>query len=115
MAAPQFQIPSSNAVIAPAINALVAARPGALKHINYGTGAYSHLIEGWRAQAALVISRLADQAIAGHEIAQRPRVDVHPRHAARAPDLARRVAGLGRPRLGRQPHGAVVEEDEALR
>lgn len=59
------QIPSALDVIRPAITALVAARPGALQHINYGTGAYSHLIEGWKAQAALAVARLADGATNG--------------------------------------------------
>lgn len=56
------QIPSPYAVLTPAIDAIVAARPNALPIFNGGTGRWAHLVTGWRAQAALNFERLADEA-----------------------------------------------------
>lgn len=55
-------VPDVNVAIGAAIDALVALRPNALKHINYGEGRYSHLFEGWKAQGQLVTARFADEA-----------------------------------------------------
>lgn len=62
---PNAQIPTPDEIIAPGINKLVELRPRALRHINEGKGVYSHVFAGWRAQAALLIRRLADHAKQG--------------------------------------------------
>jgi len=59
---PNAQVPSPDEIIGPGIDKLVELRPGTLRHINYGRGVYSHIFAGWRAQAALMVRRLADYA-----------------------------------------------------
>ena len=52
-------LPTADEVLRPGVEALVAARPNALKYINTGTGRWSHLVAAWRAQAELSLARLA--------------------------------------------------------
>lgn len=59
---PSAQIPTPDELVSKGIDKLVALRPRALQHINGGTGVYSHVFAGWRAQAALMVRRLADYA-----------------------------------------------------
>lgn len=61
MAAPD-QLYRISEVLGPAVDALVAARPRAKKHI-WG-GRYGDVLHGWAAQAALVRARLAREIIA---------------------------------------------------
>src|SRR5258708_30627660 len=56
------QIPTADSVVGPGIDKLIALRPNSLKHINYGTGRYSHIFAGVRAQVATMLKRLADEA-----------------------------------------------------
>ncbi len=57
---PNAQIPTPDEIIGKGIDALVTLRPRALAQINGGKGVYSHIFAGWRAQAAVVIRRLAN-------------------------------------------------------
>lgn len=56
-------VPDVNLAIGQGIDALVALKPNALKHINGGAGRYSHLFTGWKSQGNIVASRFADEAI----------------------------------------------------
>ncbi len=62
MADPNAQTPTPDELLRPGIDRLVELRPRALAQINYGRGRYSHVFAGWRAQAALMVQRLADYA-----------------------------------------------------
>ena len=52
-------IPNANDPIGVGINAMVAARPSILPHVD--TGRYANVLIGWRAQAAMLIARIADE------------------------------------------------------
>jgi hypothetical protein len=56
------QIPSPSAIVTPAIDALVSARPRALKYLNAGQGRYTSVVRAWRAQAARLLLRDAAEA-----------------------------------------------------
>lgn len=60
---PQPLIATPDEIVGPAIDALVALRPAALQHINYGDGVYSHIFVGLRAQAALALKHLTTLAL----------------------------------------------------
>jgi hypothetical protein len=62
---PKAQIPTPDELIGPGIDAFVALRPGALRHIDSPTGVYSRVFAGWRAQAVVMVQRLADYAKQG--------------------------------------------------
>jgi hypothetical protein len=62
MADPKAQTPTPDELIGKGIDALVALRPRALRHINAGRGGYANIFAGWRAQAALLCRRQADFA-----------------------------------------------------
>lgn len=59
---PDAQTPTADELIGKGIDKLAEDRPGALRHVNLGKGAYANVFAGWRAQAALVLRRDADLA-----------------------------------------------------
>lgn len=58
-------IPDPRFILAAGIDALVALRPAALKHINSGKGRYYDLITGWRATIDVAVARIAREVAAG--------------------------------------------------
>lgn len=62
---PTAQIPTPDELVRPGIDAFVALRPRALPFINSGRGMYAALFQGLRAQAVLLVRRLADLAMQG--------------------------------------------------
>jgi hypothetical protein len=60
------QIPTAAEIVGPGIDALVALRPQALKHIDDGTGNYAKVIRGLEAQAKLMLRRLSAEAVAAN-------------------------------------------------
>lgn len=58
------QIPTAATIIAPGIDKLVSLRPAALAHINAGRGRYAYFFRGLKAQAALLLRRMAAEAVA---------------------------------------------------
>jgi hypothetical protein len=53
-------VPTVDSLVGPAIDALIAARPTALRHIETG-GVWTHIIEEMRAQARLEVLNIAKQ------------------------------------------------------
>jgi len=55
-------IPKADVVITEVLEKLYELRPNAFRHCNYRTGVYWHPIQGYRAQVAKMLQRLADLA-----------------------------------------------------
>lgn len=55
------QVPRVAQLVGPAIDAIVAARPGARPFLNLGAGRWADLVAGWEAQAALIVRQIADE------------------------------------------------------
>jgi hypothetical protein len=58
------QVPRIAQLLGPAIDAMVAARPSILPHINNGAGRWADLVAGWEAQCALLVRQIASEVAA---------------------------------------------------